>query len=441
MESTGGMNIDKQIDEIEMDITIALCCDDLDTLISLVDITPVFKGSKYFSVCEMLEGICEHDAVNCATSLLEGVLGLEMDGVDVNMPIPGLGEVFPLHYAAKHACPEVLQLFLSRGAQTDIELYDPLNKWGYDGLLPLEIALDVVRENLSEESDIWPEPSTFQLIASLCLPSMKDSLKAVELLASSSKNVEKIAYYYAMNGHLIELAVLLTVAREKVFAPITFSRQNGDNWIGRMTLEQWLKLELRLLHIQECKVLEPFAEKKSTWIERKKRLLESIALLLDVFGKAGNAIEEYMKLERHREDVKTDVALKLVDAGCRLKDGDFDFNIVYWMNSGGSGSSPIEYQRIGVPFLHRWPSPIRWNSLSRKEMIPCNGYGSSSRNYASKRTHSHVPKSNFGSHYSTSSDFQVKNQMKAMEQGLPKYLPMEKLAYISIMIKKWIRSA
>lgn len=131
------------------------------------------------------------------------------------------------------------------------------------------------------------------------LLSQKDSLKAVELLASSSKNVEKIAYYLAMDGHLVELAVLLTVAREKVFAPITFSRQNGDNWDGRMTLDQWLKFEVRSLHIQECKVMGPFAEKKLTWIERKKRLLDSIALLLDIFGKAGDAIEEYMKLERH----------------------------------------------------------------------------------------------------------------------------------------------
>ncbi|KAI8532463.1 hypothetical protein RHMOL_Rhmol11G0216200 [Rhododendron molle] len=320
----------------------------------------------------MLEQICDHDAVNCATSLLEGEI---LGQVNVNTPLPGFGKVLLLHYAAKYACPEVIQLFLSRGAQTDIKFYDPLNLWGVNGLLPLEIALDVPRYYLSMEIDLLPEPSTFQLIASLCLPYMGYPLKAVELLASSSENVEKTAYYYAKGGNLVELAVLLTVARKKALAPIAFSIQDGDDWHERMTLHQWLKKEFQSLHIEyqddwNEKPFASFAKIRLTCLERKKRLLKSIALLLEVFGKAGNAIEEYIKLERHSDDVKKDVALRLVEAGFRLKDEDFDFNIDDWLNPDDSIWSLIEYQGTRVPFSPpRWRSPTKWNSLSGVRLL------------------------------------------------------------------------
>lgn len=41
-------------------------------------------------------------------------------------------------------------------------------------------------------------------------------MKAIKLLAWYSKNVEKIAYYYATEGMLAEFAVLLAVAHKKL---------------------------------------------------------------------------------------------------------------------------------------------------------------------------------------------------------------------------------
>lgn len=66
-----------------------------------------------------------------------------------------------------------------------------------------------------------------------------------------------------------------------------------------MTLHQWLKNEFGSLQIEEYKVLGSFAKRNLAWIDKKKRLLKSIALLLEVFGTAGDAIEEYIQLEQH----------------------------------------------------------------------------------------------------------------------------------------------
>lgn len=77
----------------------------------------------------------------------------------------------------------------------------------------------------SGQNAFSPEKSTFQLIASLCLPVLERSLEVCKLLALSSKNIAKEAYNYAVEGKLTEFAVLLMVALKKVLVPITFSKK------------------------------------------------------------------------------------------------------------------------------------------------------------------------------------------------------------------------
>ncbi|KAF7148201.1 hypothetical protein RHSIM_Rhsim03G0008000 [Rhododendron simsii] len=431
----------ERVDRVDETIGVAIALDDKETLFSVINNPDLFSVSSYNSEHKIWEEICTYDAVNCAAAFLEGEweLGLPMGVIS---PVAGSGEAFPLHYAAKRLPPRVVELLLSHGARTDIKLYDPLNRRGHDGLLPLEIALDVARECLPRRIVFSSEPSIFQLIASLGLPGMKGRLKTIKLLALSTENVGKIAYDYAMEGKLAEFAVLLTVAREKVLVPITFSRHDGDGWDGSMTLHQGLEDEMGSLFHEECRLTGSFANKELTWIKRKKILLRSIALLLEVYERAGNAIEECIQLERHSKEVEKDVALRLVEAGFRLKKGDSDFSIDDRMNSGDSMRSPIQCLLTGVPSLSpHLPLLPEWNFKTRRAINPGTGYGFTPPTYPSKRTHSYVSKSIFGSHYSTSLDVQVKNQTKTMEQGLHKYLSWEKLAYISMLIKKGIRSA
>lgn len=105
----------------------------------------LYEISDYYKEHRIWEEICRQNAVNCATAFLEGKweLGSPMG---VNSPFGCFEEVaFPLHYAAKSLSAELVQLFLSHGARTDIKLHDTRGMRGHHGLLPLEIALDVAR--------------------------------------------------------------------------------------------------------------------------------------------------------------------------------------------------------------------------------------------------------------------------------------------------------
>ncbi|KAH7844886.1 hypothetical protein Vadar_032670 [Vaccinium darrowii] len=473
-DDTGDIDSDMELDDIDYDmehrIASAIENDDKGSLVSLIR-SPSFRwNNKYDCVDEILESICKADAVNCANSLLEGELG---PVVDVNMPMLGSGgEVFPLHYAATYACPGVVKSILSRGARTDIRLYDPLGN-RHDGLLPLEIALDVARDFLSGQIVYSPGQSLFRLIASLCHPRMKRFLTACKLLAWSSKNVAKEAYSYVSKGKLTEFAVLLMVAREKVLLPITFSRQDGDSWNGSMTIHQLLKYEYWSLFDEGFKP-GSHAKRKLTWVYWKKMSVWSTALVLEVFVRAGNAIEEYIQLEHHSEiayldrlvfppshaqkvQVEKDVALRLVEAGFTVEAGEINFSFENWMNSCDPVSTLMKYQENASESWSQFSHPhFSWlqqrNLQPRNGVTPCDGYWSSQSTYPLQKTHSlfsmkksidrnHTPKSTFSSHYSTSLDVQANKQTKPMEQGFSKCLPREKLASISMLIKRRIRSA
>ncbi|XP_058210268.1 uncharacterized protein LOC131322805 [Rhododendron vialii] len=438
------------------EITTAICRDDSWSLISCLR-----RSNASYPEDEILESICLYDAVNCAASLLRRKLNSD-PALVLNRPMPGAGPFSPLHYAADFACPRVVELFLSHGARTDIRLHDPLHARGRNGLLPLEIALDVARDHLLERTVYSPGQSTFRLILSLCLPEMKSALKACKLLAWSSENVEKEAYYYAIEGKLTEFAILLMVAREKVLVPITFSYQDGDDWDGIMTLQQCLQKKLVSISDKWLKSPGTLGRKKTTWILKSNAVLRSAALVLEVVERAGNSLEDYLKFEQHgasKEQVERDVASRLVKAGFTLEARDFEVSIRNGMNSCDPASSHTKNQ--GTPSENRsQPShpPFSWqqqrNFHPRNGIISGDGYWSSRSTYPLRRAHSllsmkksinrsHIPRSTStcGCQYSTCLDVQANRQTKTMEQGFPQYLPSEKLACISTLMKRGIRSA
>lgn len=119
------------------------------------------------------------------------------------------------------------------------------------------------------------------------------------MLAWSSKDVEKEAYYYAIEGKLTEFAILLMVAREKVLVPITFSYQDGDDWDGIMTLQQCLQKKLVSISDESLKSPGKLGRKKTTWILKSNAVLRSAALVVEVVERAGNSLEDYLKFEQH----------------------------------------------------------------------------------------------------------------------------------------------
>lgn len=116
----------------------------------------------------------------------------------------------------------------------------------------------------------------------------------IKFIACSSEDVAKEAYHYARKGKLIELALLLIVAREKIFVPIDLHVEGGVGSSGRTTILHWLLFQILILSHEE-KLVGDCKNGKLTKIRREKMVMRSAALLLEVFERAGHAIEEIVQ--------------------------------------------------------------------------------------------------------------------------------------------------
>ncbi|CAL5405747.1 unnamed protein product [Camellia sinensis] len=273
-----------------------------------------------------------------------------------------------LHHAIMSSSYDLAQLFLHCGARTDITCLYHLNK-AYDGMIPLELALYKVS---------------------------REALAMYKLVAGFTRDVEELAYHCATEGKLVELAVLLVVAREKVLVPITFHGNNGAVLNGSMTIHECLKNQFVSLINEDINLMGQVKHEKLTQIHNKKTIMKLAMVLLEVFERAGNSIEEYHQLQLQqpdREHMEKDVSLRLVEASFNLKAGDFDFSIRDWIKDKSS--------QLWSP---RLPMQQQTNAFfpPRKE-IPVDGL-----------------------------DVQVKKRMKAIEHNGPKCLSREKFVYTAI---------
>ncbi|KAG5542131.1 hypothetical protein RHGRI_021856 [Rhododendron griersonianum] len=292
---------------------------------------------------EFAKNLSMYHAVNIATAMLEGRLGARIDVNEYNL----------LHHAVWMNDPELVQLFLSHGARTDIRLTKEL-VMGDNGLLPLAIALDSIR--CSEALCNWTlyprDQSILNLIVTLCDPKMDDALASTKLIVGSSKDVEEEAYYCAMEGKLIDLAVLLIVAREKVLVPLTCPSEDGAGSTRRMTIRQCVKDQIVTLIFEEIKLRREFKPEELTQVQRNIMVMRAIGLLLEVFEKAGSTIDEYRQSQKfkvciamreQKEKDEKDLALRLEEAGFKFEAGDFHFSITDCLNSHDTVGTPIEH--------------------------------------------------------------------------------------------------
>lgn len=127
-----------------------------------------------------------------------------------------------------------------------------------------------------------------------------DALASTKLIAGSSKDVEEEAYYCAMEGKLIDLAVLLIVAREKVLVPLTFPSEDGAGSTRRMTIRQCVKDQIVTLIFEEIKLRREFKPEEFTQVQRNIMVMRAIGLLLEVFEKAGSTIDEYRQSQKFK---------------------------------------------------------------------------------------------------------------------------------------------
>ncbi|KAH7839287.1 hypothetical protein Vadar_002256 [Vaccinium darrowii] len=310
--------------DLEEDIIYYFALDNAEGLKSLFTHPAVRNGTYCYCRTTVLQQMCIHRAVKCATALLDGKLGIK---VDVNRDKL-------LHLAAFFMSPQLVKLFLRYGARTDVQ-FTSKKPWDLmrrlNGMLPLNIALDAARGMVY--SDL--QKPLFTAIVSLCRPSLKSALAANKLLVESYNNIEEFALYYAMEGKLVELAVLLIVAREKVLN-------------GRMMIPQFVRDQILSLIGEQVKLAGECKHREVTEIQQKMIGLNSTALLLEVFERAGHTIGEYLQSQQpgvERKQVEKDVASILEKAGFKLKAGQFEFNLGDWlmMNYCSFVRTPIKF--------------------------------------------------------------------------------------------------
>ncbi|KAI7999521.1 hypothetical protein LOK49_LG09G00371 [Camellia lanceoleosa] len=147
------------------------------------------------------------------------------------------------------------------------------------------------------------EQSAFDLTVTLCLPTMSEALAMNKLVAGFTMDVEELAYHYAMEGKLIELAVLLIVAQEKVLVPITFHGKDGAGLNGSMTIHECLRNQCLSLINEEINLMDQVEHEKLTRIHNKKTIMKLAMVLLEVFERAGSSIEEYHQLQLQQPDM------------------------------------------------------------------------------------------------------------------------------------------
>ncbi|KAI8535125.1 hypothetical protein RHMOL_Rhmol10G0151000 [Rhododendron molle] len=210
---------------------------------------------------------------------------------------------------------------------------------GADTILSGTIYLSVDSIPLSSRNGLFSFPATTDC-------PKKSALKACNLVAWSSENVEKEAYYYAIEGKLTEFAILLMVARKEVLVPITFSIQDGDEI---MALQQSFQKKLVSISDEWLKSPGTLGRKKATWILKSNVVLRSAALVLEVVERAGNSLEDYLMFEQHSQ-------------GRRMVEIVADENYMPWHG----GKEPVDHLFFECQF-----SSLVWGQILRKCVCVC----------------------------------------------------------------------
>ncbi|KAK9047061.1 hypothetical protein V6N11_052922 [Hibiscus sabdariffa] len=179
--------------------------------------------------------------------------------------------------------------------------------------LPLKVAL----ENLCHYpylKDWTPKKSTFKLVCILCLLQLKKSLESIRLVACKTEEIEANGCDLVRQGKLIELAVLLMVAPEKLI--LTTSEGSSDlcsNVIRRCImsdLQASLDAEVRLMgRSNSCTLVEKCKD------EREMKL--SALKVLEVFERADNSINQYLQSDAYNDCTRSilEISMQVVQHG------------------------------------------------------------------------------------------------------------------------------
>ncbi|OMO61274.1 hypothetical protein CCACVL1_23628 [Corchorus capsularis] len=321
----------------------ACSLDDKDSLILMLSFMKKMFGE---SECwhpsllhDIMFKIIKHDAVRCATALLEGEIGIK---VDINT----FFETHSKDHRSLFISVNLLELFLRHGARMNFGGDAPAEPPNHEILHPLNLRL---RDFSSRE---WtPEQSIFRLIFLLCIKDeVSDGLEDLRsLVENGTKEVDKEIVNCVIEGKVMELAALILAAPQKV----TTTKFSFDARSNRsMTIRQFLLEEISMLKATQTSFdylhhdeTDPLANHKDLFSSLKEKLAQRMSQLhlLEICERVGDITVTYLKehqpgmdcdackyndqndarVARHKEIAK-DVVCLLQNAGFSLTFQDYD---------------------------------------------------------------------------------------------------------------------
>ncbi|KAK8478544.1 hypothetical protein V6N13_012901 [Hibiscus sabdariffa] len=225
----------------------------------------VYQSLKLLSI---LINIHSYRAIKCGTALVQGETGLKPD---INAVDPRVGFTL-LHLVSDN--PVLIEFYLRHDARTDIRC---------EGRLPLDSAIQGISNRYVMRGAWSTRQSVYMTIVLMCgFHDMDRHLDCVRLLFRATKEVEKEIYGYVKDGKLIEIAALLTVAREEVTSPSLFKGLCDPDLNGSMSLRQLVLSEIVSLMASQIALVST-TEEVLDELNNKLETMMSMLRMIEVF--------------------------------------------------------------------------------------------------------------------------------------------------------------
>ncbi|KAK8545785.1 hypothetical protein V6N12_026605 [Hibiscus sabdariffa] len=129
--------------------------------------------------------------------------------------------------------------------------------------------------------------SIYMTIALMCGEhDLAHTLEGVRLEFRATKEVEKKKYSYVKDGEVVQIAALLTVAREEVTSPSLFKGLCDPALNGNMSLRQLVLSDIASLMASQITLVSTGEE-----LNNKLETMMSILCMIEVFERVGDKIE------------------------------------------------------------------------------------------------------------------------------------------------------
>lgn len=179
-------------------------------------------------------------------------------------------------------------------------------------------------------------------------------LHICRLLAQTTEGIDEIFKQYCIDGRIVEAATLLMVARKKCLHTTNKNLSIDKCLIGEM---EWLTdADIKLMPVS-------MNSKLLSACKTRKTVVCYVLEMLEIFEKAGDALETYVQTERHmsKEKVINDFKMLLEEEGINLVDKDTDLSDINpESNPGVDDAKELRSKNVMGLYFPNMPYPVMY---------------------------------------------------------------------------------